>query len=155
MFEKKMLVVFLILFSAGVFAGFTIGQTYTQQQIDSWSEQQIRNNINFELEKIVVEDDRIYFYLEYNNLKQDVNNYTGYTGIRDIAVLSFRVKQLNDCIADANKSYCLNDVLKPTIVNIAKTKKSKVINNILDLQTNPNNFTIQDLEGLISNEELN
>ncbi|HDY72901.1 MAG TPA: hypothetical protein ENH90_01960 [bacterium] len=150
--KKTLVILFILGMSAFGIAGFTLGQIYTQSQINSFSEQQIKSNLDFALDSTELTENQILFKISFNNLKKQEDRYIGF---RDALRISFSKKAMIECIKDVNKSYCLYDFLKPVIIEQAKEEKKAKVKQILEYKSEADNFTQEDLESLITDQELN
>lgn len=155
MFENKKLLVVggLLLMFLGFVSAWTIGQSVTQEQINGLTEAQIRSQVQYTEVSYKISYNTIDFYLTIptvvflGNGEYEIMEWT--------YVKSFDKQEIKDCISDYNKSYCKTEWVKPELISFGKTNRNFEIDKILDYQDYEQDLTAEDLNNLVSINELN
>ena len=151
--NKKLVTLGIIFFLVGFVGGVVVGTVFTQEQLDGFSEAQIKSNIEFEFDSVEITEKNVIFKVNYTTLFKRAEG--DYIVSLDDFELSFPKNLLNQCITDNNKSFCKQDLLKPVLISTAKDTRQDQLNRIIGWQTTTDLFDENDLLNIVTDEELN
>ena len=151
--KKKLLVVGIILMLSLIsVAIISIGQIFTQNEIDVWSENQIRDKIIFSICDFEKKGGKTIFFLCYPSLDYQDGNYSVEPMKKKVKMQNERI---NNCITENSKAYCWNNFVIPYLEQQARELEDEEVERIIGYQSQTDLFTMQDLENIIDSVELN
>lgn len=148
---KKTMVIILTLLITVFVAGLSIGSIITQDQLDSRTDPQIRGDLNLSIASVQIVDGLVIFNVELVRYEPQGRDYKLTPRISPIV---FSIESINDCILRESKSVCMVDFVKFTTIRNAKKLRENHFQEVKEFQTQSDLFDLNDLTGLISDEDL-
>lgn len=160
---KFLIVSSVILFSfiIGTAQAVTVGQTFSQQQLDAASDAQILNNIELGLQNIRLDNTNLQYILTITTVEPYIVEFGKQPGpgedyiiVQKKFVVNFPILRVIQCVTLLGLEDCKQQKIKPVILEKARKAKQTSFQNIKDFQTQ-SNLTKRDFENLITKQELN
>lgn len=149
---KRMLLISLLFF-ATIGNAISVGDTFTQQQIDGFTKKQWINNVGFAFDgaTISVQNLSIFFNLGYYTLnKLDENRTISYVVARENTPIKIGLLQFVSCYNDIGLDACLRELVKPKWDKAKDRVQETQLKKLSKFQTQNNlPFTIQDLNNAL------
>lgn len=143
------LFVFMILSISIVAIAVTVGQTFTQEQLDGFTENQIRNNIDSKRVKVTIENNKIIF--DYNfDVPIKLEDGT-YEIVRTHPFYDIPLNTYKKCKAenDNDSTYCKETLIVPELERYEKSIENSKVEEVLKWQTPDDEVTEEEFYDLL------
>ncbi|MFW6275094.1 MAG: hypothetical protein ACOC2M_00510 [bacterium] len=141
--------------------GVTVGQTFSQKQVDSWSVETIKNNLDIWLSNNgspTIQNGYLVYEIQYYGVEPVLVEFgaapdADYWVVKRSLPVKFRVERVKACINQYSVSTCIKQWIKPKIIKNAKAAWWGEIETIKRYQTTAD--LADTLDTAITKEELN
>lgn len=143
---KKKTLTILAIFLIPVALAITLGQIFTQEQLDNADIDNINLECTYHNFTVEMDGEPLIKFLYSCFALKDLNNGT-YEVIRIYQVAGYPVESFIDCRNEHNKTWCLKNEIKPTVIQEVKEQINRIKDEAKSFQTI--------LETNLSQEDIN